>query len=112
MRDETVANLVLVMDHVVTYFGPIECLSKQKHCTRYKIEKSLKLTTRQYVELVRDINLIMAQMPPLTNDNQQLDESEIVDLLANKTPRINKSMMISQAKNRRPFNPCITLRTG
>ena len=27
---ETVANLVLVMNHVVTYFGPIECLSKHK----------------------------------------------------------------------------------
>ena len=87
------------MDHVVTYFGPIECLSKQKHCTRYKIEKSLKLTTRQYVELVRDINSIMAQMPPPINNNQQLDESEIVDSLANKAPRIHKVVMISQGFN-------------
>ena len=28
LRHETVANLVLVMDHVVTYFGPTECLYK------------------------------------------------------------------------------------
>ena len=28
LRHETVANLVLVMEHFVTYFGPIECLSK------------------------------------------------------------------------------------
>ena len=27
LRKETVANLVLVMDHVVAYFGPKECLS-------------------------------------------------------------------------------------
>ena len=27
---ETVANLKIVMNHVVTYFGPKECLSKQK----------------------------------------------------------------------------------
>ena len=38
-------------------------------------------------------------MPPLTNDNQQLDESEIVDLLANKEPRAHKSMMISEKFN-------------
>ena len=36
---ETVANLLLVMDHVVTYSGPTECLSKQKCCIRYKMYK-------------------------------------------------------------------------
>ena len=30
LRHKTVANLILVTDHVVTYFGPKECLSKQK----------------------------------------------------------------------------------
>ena len=39
-------------------------------------------------------------MPPLFNDNQQLDESEIVDLLANKAPITHKAMLISQG-----FNP-------
>ena len=34
------------------------------------------------------------------NDNQQLDESEIVDLLANKAPGTHKVTMISQG-----FNP-------
>ena len=27
-RHETVATLILVMDHVITYFGPKGCLSK------------------------------------------------------------------------------------
>ena len=27
LRQETVVNIVLVMDHVVAYFGPKECLS-------------------------------------------------------------------------------------
>ena len=31
LRHETAANLILVMNHVVTYFGPKDCLSKQKH---------------------------------------------------------------------------------
>ena len=31
---EKVANTVLVMDHVVTYFGPTECLSEQKRYIR------------------------------------------------------------------------------
>ena len=39
-------------------------------------------------------------MPPLFNNNQQLDESKLVDYLANKAPRIQKAMLISQG-----FNP-------
>ena len=38
-------------------------------------------------------------MPPLFNNNQQLDESQVVDSLANKTPRLHKAMMISQGFN-------------
>ena len=30
LRHKTVSNVILVMDHVVTNFGPNECLSKQK----------------------------------------------------------------------------------
>ena len=46
LRHETVANLNLVMNHVVAYFGPKECLSKQKCYLRYKMEKTRKLNTR------------------------------------------------------------------
>ena len=46
--------------------------------------------------LVHDLNSRMAQMPPLFNDNQLLDESEVVDYLANKAPRSHKEIMISQ----------------
>ena len=42
----------------------------------------------------------MVQIPPLFDENQQLDESELVDSLANKTPRSHKDMLISQG-----FNP-------
>ena len=61
------------MDHVVTYFGPKYCLYNQKHYIRYKMEKPRKLTKRQYVGLVRDLNSSMAQMPPLFDENQHLD---------------------------------------
>ena len=44
------------MNHVVAYFGPKECLSKQKLYLCYKMEKPRKLTMRQYVGLVRDLN--------------------------------------------------------
>ena len=97
---ETVANLKLVMNHVVTYFGPKECLSKQKLYLRYKMIKPRKLTTRQYVGLVRDLNSRMAQLPPLFEDSQMLDESELVNSLSNKVPRNHKAMLISQG-----FNP-------
>ena len=39
-------------------------------------------------------------MPPLFNKNQQLDESKIVDSLANKAPMTHKATIISQG-----FNP-------
>ena len=42
----------------------------------------------------------MAQTLPLFDKNQQLDESELVDSLANKAQRIHKAMLISQV-----FNP-------
>ena len=81
-------------------FGPKECLSKQKRYIRYKMEKPRKLTTRQYVGLVHDINSRMAQMPPLFDKNQQLEKYELVDSLANKAPRSHKAMLILQG-----FNP-------
>ena len=100
MRHETVANLILVMDHVVTYFGPIECLFNQKRYIHYKIEKPRKLTTRQYEVLVFYLNSRMSQMSPLFDKNQQLNESELVDYLANKYPSSHKDMLIFQG-----FNP-------
>ena len=67
------------------------------------MEKPRKLTTSQYVGLVCDLNsrmARMAQMPPLFDENQQLDKSELVDSLANKAPKIHKAMLIYQG-----FNP-------
>ena len=60
------------------------------------MEKLRNITTRQYEGLIRDIYSRMAQMPPLFNDNQQLDESEIVCSLENKAIRANKAMLILQ----------------
>ena len=88
------------MNHVVTYFGPNECLSKQKRYLRYKMNKPRNLTMRQYVGLVRDLNSRMAQLPPLFEDSQMLNDSELVDFLANKAPRTRKAMLIAQ-----DFNP-------
>ena len=88
------------MNHVVAYFGPKECLSKQKRYLRYKIKNPRKLTMRQYMGLVRDLNSRMAHMTSLFQESQKLDESELVDYFSNKAPRIHKAMQISQG-----FNP-------
>ena len=50
--------------------------------------------------LVRDLNSWMAQLPPLFEDSQMLDESELVNSLANKAPRYHKAILIAQG-----FNP-------
>ena len=99
LHHETGGNLILVMDPVVTYFGPKECVSKQKRYIRYKMEKTHEYATRQYVVLVYDLNIRMTHMPPLFDKNWQLDESELVDSLANKALRIHKAMLISQGLN-------------
>ena len=65
--------------------------------------KPRNLTTRQYVGLVRDHNSKMAQLPPLFEDSQVLDEPELVDFLANKAPKSHKAMLINQG-----FNPEIS----
>ena len=67
---ETVPNLKISMNHVVTYFGPKECLSKHKRYLRYNMIKPRRLTMRQYVGLVRDLNSRMAQLPPLFEYSQ------------------------------------------
>ena len=64
------------------------------------MEKPRNLATGQYVVLVLGINSKMAQMPPLFDKNQQLDESELVDSLTNKAPRSHNAMLILQG-----FNP-------
>ena len=100
LRQKTIANLIIIMNHFVAYFVPKECLSNKKIYIRYKIKKHCKLATRQYVGLVCDLNARMAQMPPLFDENQQLDESGLVDSLTNKVSRSHKAMLISQG-----FNP-------
>ena len=64
------------------------------------MEKPRKLTTSQYVGLVCDLNSRMSQMPPLSQESQKLDKSELVDSLSNKAPRSHKAMPTSQG-----FNP-------
>ena len=52
LGQETVINLKTVFNHVVTYFGPNNCLSKQKRYMRYRLTNPRNLTTRKYVGLV------------------------------------------------------------
>ena len=48
----------------------------------------------------RDLNSRMAHLPPLFDETQVLEESELVDFLANKAPKYHKAMLINQG-----FNP-------
>ena len=63
------------------------------------MEKPQKITSRQYMGLVHNLNSRMPQMPPLFNNNQQLDESKLMDSPTKKPPRSHKTMMISQGFN-------------
>ena len=63
-------------------------------------DQARKLTTRQYVGLVHDLNSWMDQLPPLFQESQKLDRFELVESLANKAPRSHKAILIYQG-----FNP-------
>ena len=41
----------------------------------------------------------MDELPPLFEDSQMLDESELVVSLTNKAPRTHKAMLIAQGNN-------------
>ena len=58
--------------------------------------KPRNLTTRQYVGLVRDLNSRMAQLPPLFEYSEVIDESELLDSLSNKAPKTHKTMLIAR----------------
>ena len=49
--------------------------------------------------LVRDLNSRMAQLPPLFEDSQMLDEYELVHSLFNKALKTHKAMLISHGFN-------------
>ena len=91
LGQETAANLKLAFNHVVSYFAPNECLSKQKRYMRYRLTKPRDMTTRQYVSFVRDLNSRLAQMQPLFDESHVMEESELVDFLANKAPKSHKA---------------------
>ena len=50
--------------------------------------------------LVRGLNSRMAQLQPLFEDSQVIEESELVNFLVNKAPKSHKAMLINQG-----FNP-------
>ena len=87
---QTAGNLKLAFNHVVYYFAPKECLSKHKRYMRYRITKPRDMSTRQYVGFVRDLNGRLAQMPPNFDTAQVLEETELVDFLADKAPKSHK----------------------
>ena len=84
------------MNHVVTYFLPNDCLSKQKRYLHYKMVKPRSLTTRQYVGLVRNLNSRMDQLPPLFEESQMVDVSELVDSLANQFKLIKNLRVLKE----------------
>ena len=97
---ETVANLNLTMNELVTFFTPRECLSKQKRYIRYAMRKPYDITTRQYIGSVRNLNERCVEMPPHFNATQKLTETELVDIVADRAPKSHKKELVSDG-----FNP-------
>ena len=64
------------------------------------MDKPHQLNTRQYVGLICNLNARMAQIASLFHKSQQLNESKLVDSIANKAPRSHKAILISKG-----FNP-------
>ena len=68
--NETAANLMLALNHLVTFNCPREVLSKQTEYLKNKLYKPYNTTTRQYVGYYPNSNALCGQLPPLFNDTQ------------------------------------------
>ena len=97
--NETTANLIMALNHLVTFNCPREVLSKQTDYMKSKLYKPYDLTTRQYVGYYNNLNSICAQLPPAFNDNQKLSERELIINIAGKAPKPHKKMLIQQGYN-------------
>ncbi len=97
--NETTGNLTLALNHLVTFNCPNQVLSKQTEYIKTQLYKPHDLTTRQYVGFYRNLNSMNEQLPPLFNDTQEIEEREMIILLASKLPKEYKKMLTSQGYN-------------
>ena len=96
---ETTGNLVLALNHLVTFNCPREVLSKQTDYLKTMLAKPREMTTRQYVGYYNNLNAICGQLPPGFNATQKLTERELIINIAHKAPKNHKKMLIQQGYN-------------
>lgn len=93
---ETIANLLIVEQRLITEFAPRDVLSRESRYMRYHMRKPYGRTTRQYVGAVHTLNETLSKMPPLFDHIQKIPSPELLDILASKAPQSHKAMMIEQ----------------
>ena len=97
--NETAANLVIVLNHLVTFNCPREVLSKQTEYLKNKLYKPSDLTMRQFVGCYNNLNSICEQLPPNFNEAQKISARDCIIIIAGKAPKPHKKMMIQQGYN-------------
>jgi hypothetical protein len=91
--DETAANLFIVEQRLITFFGPREVLRQQTRHIRFHMRKPKELSTRQCVGAVATLNCTLSKLPPAFDDLQKVSDTDMMDVLASKAPKGHKELM-------------------
>ena len=99
LGNETVGNLTLALNYLVTFNCPKEVLSKHTEYLKTRLYKPSNLNMRQYVGCFNNLNALCEQLPPNFDANQKLSERDCILIIANKAPKSHKKMLCQHGYN-------------
>ena len=86
LGNETVENLTLALNYLVTFNCPKEVLSKHMEYLKRQLYKPRDINMRQYIGCFNNLNTIREQLPPNFNAAQKLSERDCIIIIAKKAP--------------------------
>lgn len=90
---ETIPNLALVEQRLVTCFAPQEVLQQQAGCMHFHEGKPKAVTTQLHIGSVATPNNSLEKLPPDFGPLQKGTDSDLVDILASKAPKGDKELI-------------------
>jgi hypothetical protein len=93
--NETNNNFTLSLQTLTTHIFPQRSLAFQKRYMRRFMRKPREMTTRAFAARVAELNAYLEEFPPF-EDNQELDDTEIMDILENGVPNTWSKNMVLQ----------------
>jgi hypothetical protein len=93
--NENNANFILTLQSLTTHIFPQRALAFQKRYMRRYMRKPREMTIRAFAARVAELNAYLLEFPPF-DVNQDLDDTEIMDILENGVPNTWSKNMVLQ----------------